>query len=396
MTNRKTSVDPLMKSRSLSLYIHIPFCVKKCEYCDFLSFAAEDIVKERYVECLLKEISLRAKAYKDRIVKTVFIGGGTPTVISVALMQKILDSVYENFMVDREAEVSMECNPGTVNEDKLVRYHQMGINRLSIGLQSANDDELKVLGRVHDYRQFLETFHGARKAGFDNINIDLMAALPDQTVDGYCETLNKVIALKPEHISSYSLIVEEGTPFYERQEKLHFPTEDEDREMYELTEKILLKNGYHRYEISNYAKDGKVCAHNIVYWTGGQYLGLGLGAASYTDGCRYKNPMILSEYEKMVTDGELRMEECEVLSIKEKMEEFMFLGLRMIQGISKKEFEERFGVSVEAVYENLPERLVKEGLLCMEGDRIRLTAYGIDVSNYVLAQFLLDETGENE
>ncbi|MGN0413509.1 MAG: radical SAM family heme chaperone HemW, partial [Lachnospiraceae bacterium] len=382
-------------------YIHIPFCVQKCAYCDFLSAPATEEVRSRYVEALLREIEQEAVFYRDYPVETVFFGGGTPTVLKVSQLEKILCKLKENFLWDAK-EISLECNPGTVTPEDLKRLHRAGFNRISIGLQSAQEEELKKLGRIHTYETFLDVFRAAREAGFDNINVDLMSALPGQTLETYLDTLEKVQSLSPEHISAYSLIIEKGTPFYETYHQADLqrdrdgvdrmgllPSEDEERAMYEATKRILAGHGYERYEISNYAKAEKECRHNLVYWKRGNYLGLGLGASSMVDETRWKQTEHLEEYLNKYGEATpiLQPEKCR-LTKKEQMEEFMMLGLRMMSGVSPEEFEKNFSVSVFQMYGEVLEHYQKLGLLEVSDQRIRFTDAGIDVSNVILADFL--------
>lgn len=372
----------------LSLYIHIPFCARKCNYCDFLSAPATTHVQEQYLHALFEEIKARSISFNDRQVQTIFIGGGTPSIIPPEQIKEMLVIIKSCFNVSKNAEISMEVNPGTVNDkESFETYKSCGINRLSIGLQSANDEELKVLGRIHNFSQFEKTWEQARAAGFDNLNIDVMAALPGQTVESYRDTLEKVCALKPEHISAYSLIIEEGTPFYEQYSNLLDDEEHEenDRQMYALTEEVLLKNGYVRYEISNYAKRNKECRHNKVYWRRKDYLGLGIGAASMINNVRYKNTDSVETY--IQTNGVADYEEIQTLSRKEQMEEFMFLGLRLTEGISTEEFFKTFGCKVDSIYGDVLKKNEKDGLLVREGNTVKLTSRGLDLSNYVFAQF---------
>ena len=380
--------------RKLSLYVHIPFCVQKCRYCDFLSYQASVQEKEEYVKLLMQEIVLQAPLYRQHQVISVFFGGGTPSVLDGEIIDKILCKLKEAFVFESNPEITIEVNPGTVTEEKLKIFFAAGVNRLSIGLQSANDEELRCLGRIHDYKTFLETYEWARKTGFQNINIDLMSAIPGQSEQSYRETLMKVLALQPEHISAYSLILEEGTWFYDHQKELVFPTEDEDRAFYELTGEMLSHKGYHRYEISNYAREGYECLHNKVYWKRGDYLGLGLGAASMVEEVRWNNKRIMEEYKKAVIDNKVSQrtdlgENVEHLTKEEQMEEFMFLGLRLTEGVRKSDFKQKFGIPMETVYGEVLEKMQQEGLLVVE-ESVYLTAYGMDVSNYVMAQFLLN------
>ena len=378
-------------SGGMELYLHMPFCVRKCAYCDFLSFPSGAKTQRMYAKRLMEDIGVMGKRYGEIPVETIFIGGGTPSVPDSGLIVEIMEHVRHAFHVADGAEISMEANPGTVTREKLTDYRKAGINRLSFGLQSANDRELKLPGEIHTWAEFLESFTLARECGFANLNIDLMSALPGQTCESWKETLSRVTDLDPEHISAYSLIIEEGTPFGERygseEGRKLLPDEDSEREMYHETKRFLKDCGYERYEISNYAKPGRECRHNIGYWTGVPYLGLGLGASSYLDGCRFTvNPdmkQYLEEKPGMFTD-------IEKLTKKDMEEEFFYVGLRMTAGVSLSEFERRFGISAKEVYPGLMETFVKEKAARFEGDRFVLTDYGLDVSNYIMAQFLQD------
>lgn len=382
------------EKRPLSIYVHIPFCVRKCLYCDFLSAPADGRTKESYVKCLLEEIRQNSAAFGAYEVQTVFFGGGTPSVLSEKRIGELLLELRRDFAVAPEAEITIEINPGTAGQKKLEAYRDMGINRLSIGLQSAIEEELKALGRIHSADDFFKTYKNAVKSGFNNINVDLMSAIPGQTVESCRETLRRVLSLNPlpKHISAYSLIIEEGTPFYEHTPPL--PDEDVDRELYKITNDILKEAGYHRYEISNYAMEGYECRHNKVYWKRGEYLGFGIGAASLINNVRFSNIRDISQYMEARDFSEIRADRQE-LSAPEQMEEFMFLGLRLICGVSFREFEEAFGRSVEEVYPGVVGRLKNQGLLAdvrdERGNRtgIRLTQSGLDVSNRVMAEFLL-------
>lgn len=452
--------------QNLSLYLHIPFCVRKCLYCDFLSGPQSADVQEQYVEALCREIQETSPEYREFQVVSVFIGGGTPSVLQPEQTVRIMETVKHCFVLTDTCEISMEMNPGTVTPEKMRDYYACGINRISIGLQSANDKELKALGRIHTYADFLKAYEMAVEAGFTNINVDLMSAIPEQTMDSYQETLQKVLALQPQpaHISAYSLIVEEGTPFYEQE--LNLPDEDTERRMYEITDDILRKAGYHRYEISNYAKEGKECLHNKVYWQRGNYLGLGIGSASLIRNVRFHNVRDILSYvnlmwggneQSIVRKGNIEKdcveesntgksntgknniekndmesgnaacsdknmnerlkkirEEVQELPVEEQMEEFMFLGLRMMEGVSERKFYENFGRRFEEVFPGVIEKHEKLGLLEVTGEeegkmreesgsmekcqenqqgkpfvRLRLTSHGIDVSNQVFVDFML-------
>jgi len=375
----------------MELYLHMPFCVRKCAYCDFLSFPTDQETQNLYTRRLREDIDAMGKKYGDIPVDTIFIGGGTPSVPDSALIVGIMEHVRKAFHVAEDAEISMEANPGTVTREKLTDYRRAGINRLSFGLQSANDRELKLLGRIHTWAEFLESFHLARECGFTNINIDLMSALPGQTRESWKDTLKRVTDLNPEHISAYSLIIEDGTPFGEKygseEGRKLLPDEDSEREMYHETKRFLRDCGYERYEISNYAKPGRACRHNIGYWTGVPYLGLGLGASSYMDGCRFA---VNSDMKQYLEEKPGMFTDVEKLTKKDMEEEFFYVGLRMTAGVSLSEFERRFGVSAKDVYPGLMETFVEEKAAAFQGDRFVLTDYGLDVSNYIMAQFLQD------
>lgn len=373
------------RQTELEIYIHIPFCVQKCAYCDFLSAPADEMVRGQYIEALKEEILQRKPLGSEYKVTSIFMGGGTPSILEGAQTAGILKKIHDHFTVEADAEITLECNPGTLSEDKLSCYRQSGVNRLSLGLQSADNRELKILGRIHTYEEFLESFSQVRKKGFHNLNVDLMSALPGQTRESWQETLHQVIALHPEHISAYSLIIEENTPFYDRyrpggREEHLLPDEDTERQMYYDTRDILRAAGYERYEISNYAKAGFACRHNLGYWERKDYLGLGLGASSLIKGVRCQNQKKLSAY----LAGDYTYEEVQKLTRQEEQEETMFLGLRKAEGVPLTE-------ELLEVYEGTFQRLEQQGLLYREGGRARLTDLGIDVSNYALAEFLQDE-----
>ena len=379
--------------KELSIYIHIPFCVRKCFYCDFLSFPAGEVKDtiEYYVNLLCREIKQSAEAYIEYQVISVFLGGGTPSLLTTDQIGRIMETVRRHYRIEPNAEITMEMNPGTVESGEPEQYIIHGINRVSIGLQSADDGELRRIGRIHDYAAFLRTYDLVRRAGLCNVNIDIMAALPGQSIASYEQTLRRVTALAPEHISAYSLILEEGTPLYERQSEYRFPAEEENVEMDLLTRRYLADCGYHRYEISNYAREEYECRHNKVYWQRGNYVGFGPGAASMVENVRWSNPFSMESYAAYVTrQGTADLLHRQILTPQEQMEEYMFLGLRMVCGVSAAAFARTFGISVEDVYGDVIRELHRQGLLVREGDRIRLTRRGLDVSNYAMAQFLFD------
>lgn len=382
-----------MNQKELELYIHIPFCVKKCSYCDFLSAPATEQTKEAYMAALFAEIGGRAKDYKERIVTSVFIGGGTPSLLSGDSIKQLMEHIREGFRLAPDAEITMEVNPGTVTAEKLTAFYAAGINRLSIGMQSAQEQELKILGRIHDFDGFCQVYREAVEAGFTNINVDVMSGLPGQTLASYKDTLEKVLRLEPmpQHISAYSLIVEEGTTFAAMADRgeLPLPEEDTERAMYEETIEVLAGYGFHRYEISNYALDGYECRHNVGYWIRRDYLGFGIGAASLIGNVRFQNGRDLNTY---LAHPFACREEEQSLTTQEQMEETMFLGLRLIRGVSYPEFARCYGQTLEEVYGEVIARNVADGLLTVREDetgrRLALTGRGLDVSNYVMAQFL--------
>ncbi len=383
------------KKLNAGIYIHIPFCVKKCAYCDFPSFPANEEMKHRYVSALIYEIEHRRWPYEIENIPTIFIGGGTPSSLSVDELGRLIRALKRTYHVLPNAEFTMEVNPKTVDKEKLIAIRQLGVNRLSIGLQSTIDEELRLLGRIHSFDDFLKTYDDAREAGFTNINFDIIYALPGQGLLSLEKTLRRVTELRPEHISAYSLIIEEGTRFYtlygddeKRRQKgerpIALPTEETERAMDRLTKEILEEAGYHRYEISNYARDGFECEHNKVYWTRGSYIGFGISAASLIGDIRCNNGLDMARYIEHGPDFEEHM-----LTRKEEVEEFMFLGLRMDRGISKKKFEKDLNIPYNDVYRETTDVLIRDGLIEEDDDYIRLTEHGRDISNHVLAEFLI-------
>ena len=383
--------------KDLSVYIHIPFCVKKCNYCDFVSAPPEPGQLKAYADALCKEIKLSA-AYADNFnIKTVFIGGGTPSLYDSSVMTYIIDTLKSTFENRRRGscipeEVTIECNPGTLDRNKLSDYKRAGINRLSIGLQSADDKELKLLGRIHTYEDWEKSMKLARECGFNNINTDIISGLLGQTVESFEDTLKKVLTYSPEHISVYSLIVEEGTPFYEiyAPEKLSEEEtdkwEEEDRLIYEMTNRILSEYGYDRYEISNYAKKGCESRHNMVYWRRGNYLGLGISAASLINDVRFANTDSFSEY-IAAPYGSIKSKE--VLTEDEKMSESAFLALRTSYGISCKKFYDDFGKDIHKIYAEAIKKWTESGMLIERDGRIFCSEKGINICNMIMADFVL-------
>lgn len=379
--------------KTLEIYLHIPFCIRKCEYCDFLSAPAGLHTQESYVQALEQEMLGRAGEYQDYQVSTVFIGGGTPSILKPEWIRRLLNTLRCHYHVAADAEITMEVNPGTVDVHVLTQFYHAGINRLSLGLQSTWDEELKALGRIHTFQQFLDAYGAAVTAGFTHINVDLMSGLPGQTPDSYGATLRRVAELDPppEHISAYSLILEEGTPLAERYAAgvLELPQEETERLLYEQTKEVLRSYGYERYEISNYARNGCVCRHNVGYWTRENYLGFGIGAASMVENLRFQNGRDLQRY---LADPLGQREQVQQLPAAEQMEEYLFLGLRLTAGIAVQDFYDTFHYELEQIYGEVIEKHREEGLLAYtdrDGGRyLHLTERGLDLANYVMADFL--------
>lgn len=378
--------------KDLGLYIHIPFCVKKCAYCDFLSWKGSDEEREAYVQALEKEISSYSEFAKDYRVSTVFFGGGTPSVLEGEQTERILKKIRDTFRVEKDAEITLEMNPGTSQKEKLLLYRELGINRLSIGLQSVKNENLKLLGRIHTYGDFLDSYRMAREAGFDNISADLISTLPGQTLEEWKEELEILQETPLEHISVYQLIIEKGTEFYEKygeNEEL-LPDEETSREIYLWTGKYLKEHGFEQYEISNYARPSRKSRHNLRYWERKDYLGLGLGAASMVHNIRMSNTRDWEKYIEGSQNPKRLREEVEFLEEPRQMEEFMFLGLRKTEGVSRKEFRRIFGRDLDMVYEKALQKHLENGMLEASKDRIRLSQAGILVSNQVLSDFIFD------
>ncbi len=383
----------------MELYIHIPFCMKKCEYCDFVSGAYDPGIRSDYSRALIREMEMYAPVFSDIKFSTVYIGGGTPSWLEPELMDRILSSMHRCFSIEPEAEFTMECNPGTVTSDFLQMIKGHGVDRLSIGLQSADDKELKTLGRIHDFDRFLHTYEMARNAGFYDINIDIMTGIPGQSKESLSRTLANVLRLKPEHISCYALMIEEGTPFYEKyrddlirqqngQPTIYLPSDEYEYELYCLARQILSDSGYAQYEISNFAKEGYECLHNIGYWRRVPYLGLGLSAASFYDEHRYTNISDIYKYMELIISGRAPVESDLPISRQEAMAEFMYLGLRLTSGVARADFYNAFDMDIEAKYGKIIRELTEKGLLVSSEGRIFLTPRGRDISNQVLCEFL--------
>ena len=378
------------------VYVHIPFCVHKCNYCDFLSFPAAGDAHRAYTKAVLQEIE--GLDEDKRQVASLFFGGGTPSAIDSSLIVSIVEALKNKFSFSKDAEITIECNPGTLTNEKASDYIRCGINRISFGLQSTDNKVLKMLGRIHTYEDFIQSLDIARRAGFTNISADIMSALPGQSVNDYTNTLNTVAELGLQHVSAYSLIVEEDTHLYEHlKDYPPLPDEDAERNMYHVTEDILAGAGFHRYEISNYAKPGYESRHNKSYWELTDYIGLGLGASGFYKGKRYSNTSDFKTYIEGTAKGEMSfIREVEESSVRDRIEEYMFLGLRKMEGVSYSEFLKIFGQDIHSIYADVISKGIKQGLLeeynnpADGGVYLKLTSYGIDVSNTVMSEFIID------
>lgn len=370
------------------IYIHIPFCKKKCYYCDFNSYAGKEESFKPFKEAIIREIKNRKETLKD-LFTSIYIGGGTPNVLPPFYIEEILNEIYKYYDISKDAEISIELNPGLIDNEKLETYKKIGINRVSIGLQAWQNKLLRKIGRIHTISDFIENYKMVAKY-FDNINIDIMYALPDQTFDDFKETLSNIVALKPTHISCYGLILEEGTVFYKLYENNQIKMVDDEFEMmlYHYAIVFLEDNGYKHYEISNYALPGCECRHNILYWKDIHYIGFGPGAYSFIDDSRFGNAKDIKEYIEMINKTGNAIKDIDVLDEKDKMSEYMFLGLRMMDGVYDRDFKSRFGKSMFSVFKDPIDKNIELNLLIREGDNIRLTQRGVDVSNNVFEDFL--------
>jgi len=371
----------------MSLYIHIPFCKQKCLYCDFPSYSGKEQFMDEYIDALNKEILRKAHQYT---VNSIFIGGGTPSYLNNSILEKLL-ATLNKLNLKENIEFTVECNPGTLDKENLSIMKKYNVNRISMGLQSTKNSVLKEIGRIHSYEEFRNNYFLARECGFDNINVDLMFGLPNQTFEDWKKSLEEVATLESAHISAYSLIIEEGTHFYDlyKNDKLKLPDEDKERLMYLATKEILNKYGYHQYEISNFAKTGKECFHNKVYWKCDEYLGLGVSASSFIDKKRIKNIDDIQDYIEKIKRNEDVTEEIHVNDINDNMEEFIFMGLRMIEGIEINEFKERFNKDIYEVYSDIIDKNIKKELLICSSGRLFLSPKGMEISNYVMSDFIL-------
>ncbi|MBQ7344250.1 MAG: radical SAM family heme chaperone HemW [Clostridia bacterium] len=373
-----------MATDSLGLYVHIPYCVRKCNYCDFCSLPkGAGGVPDDYVDRLCREF-LEYSGKAQRPLDTVYFGGGTPSLLSPRQMEKIVESIEEAFKISPSAEITFEANPGTLTREKVNAFYKLGFNRVSLGLQSIHENELKKLGRIHNYEDFLSSYKMLREAGFENISVDLMYGIPYQTKESFAETLRAVIALSPQHISAYGLMVEEDTPFYAERDTLPIPTLDEECDMYGIASQMLAESGFEHYEISNYARRGYRSRHNSLYWNLGEYIGVGAAAHSFFDGVRYSNSDNVDEY--LSSRGLNNHGDRE--SSQDLAYEYAMLRLRLKDGFSLSDYEARFGVSFTVGKEQILERLEREGLLTLTEDRIALTERGFYLSNSILVEIL--------
>ena len=372
--------------KNIEVYIHIPFCKKKCDYCDFISYCNKENLIEKYVEKLKEEI-INKLSDKEYNIKTIYIGGGTPSFVDSKYIVEIINIIKEKYILD-DVEITIEVNPGTIIENKLLDYKNVGINRISIGLQETNNELLKKIGRIHTYEEFLKTYNLARKIGFKNINVDLMIGLPNQSISDIKNSLYKIITLNPEHISVYSLILEEGTKLYSKYEnkEIELPDEELERNMYWYVKNTLENDGYIHYEISNFCKKGYQSKHNISCWKQEEYIGFGVNAHSYIDGIRYSNTENIEEYISAIKSSNCIIHEEQ--TIEDMQKEYMLLGLRKIEGISVQEFKNKFGENPIFLFRNELSKLVEEDLLIVDGDYIRLTNKGLDLANVVWEEFI--------
>lgn len=376
--------------KDIGIYIHIPFCQSKCYYCDFCSFPRMLDNAEKYVSYIKKEIDMYEEDLRNYNVGTIFIGGGTPTVIDGKYIYEIMEYIYKKLNANRVKEITIEANPKTLDQNKLQIYKKAGINRISIGVQSMNDIMLKKLGRIHTVEDFINTYKLIRKCKFNNVSFDLMFNLPGQTLEDSIRTLELATELQPEHISYYSLKIEEGTLFYNKyiNNQLILPDEDIERDMYHEGINILFQKGYLHYEISNFARKGYESKHNIIYWKCGPYIGLGLSAHSYFKSHRYGNTEDMNLYFEQISNGRLAIEEKEFIGKDMEMAEYLILGLRLIEGINCKNFENKFNINIKEVYEKTINKFIKEGLLEENNGNIRLTQKGLDICNIVFMEIL--------
>ena len=375
----------------LGLYLHFPFCISKCPYCDFNSYQLkEDNQISSYISALYQEITVYSQKLKKSNIKTIYLGGGTPTILSGTQICKILEFCKEKFKIDKDAEITIEANPGTLDDEKIKLLIESGINRLSLGAQSFNNIFLKKLGRIHNTQEIIDSYYLAREAGFNNINIDIMFALPDQTTEDLQDTLKKAVSLKPDHLSLYNLTIKEGTEYYKeyKRGKLKLPNEDEEFDMYNWGINYLEENGFEHYEIANFARPHKRSMHNLIYWQNKPYLGIGAGAYSFIRGYRYMNYENPARYIKEVMIGKLPIDNGEKLSLRKRMIETIILGLRTKDGVIYKKFQTRFGINLNDIFPKQINKLVNLRLLQKNNYKIKLTNKGIFLANTVFREFV--------
>lgn len=378
---------------AIGLYIHVPFCIRKCLYCDFISYPANEEAIESYLKGIIKEISLYQTKFspQERQIGTIFIGGGTPTILKPKQLEEIFKAIHDEFDVISGAEITIEANPGTVTRDSLKDIRSLGVNRISFGAQAFQDSLLASIGRIHFAQDIYNSINLARGVGFDNINLDLMFALPGQTMADWEASLLSAVNLDIEHVSAYSLKIEEGTPFQVMRDKGKLTIVDEELEllMMEGAQNILSEKGYQQYEISNYAKKGQQCQHNLIYWHNQEYLGLGPGAFSRIGNQRYNNFSAINDYCKDLEKGQLPIEDRELLSKEIEISDTVFLALRLAEGLNSDLFEERFRVSLVSIFGNTIDKFIQQGLLTWQGKNLKLTRKGLPIANMIFSEFLL-------
>jgi len=380
-----------MEKQSLGLYIHIPYCIHKCGYCDFNSHPIKHDEMDHYIDALVAEMKHYAKIYSNtNIIKTIFLGGGTPTTLTVYQLERILKECVKEFKVAPDAEITIEANPATIDIEQMKSIRKTGYNRISIGVQSFDKTELKLLDRAHGPEEVHSTVHCARKAGFDNLSLDLMFAIPNQSLSSWESNLDKALEKNPEHLSTYNLTIEQGTAFSKLQSngKLIMPDDDHQLELYKRTIERLTKKGFHHYEISNFARRGKECKHNITYWENKNTLGLGAGASSYMNGTRFKNINLPAHYIRQVKEKKIAVEHSETLEPRQAMGETIMLGLRLLQGISIHQFEKRFQISFINLFRNIISALKEKELVIIEKDYLRLSQKGLFWADSVILEFI--------
>lgn len=372
--------------KELGVYIHIPFCKQKCYYCDFISFPNKDNIIKDYIRALKEEIKKSKDILLNSKIKTIYIGGGTPSYLESVYIKSIL----EEFNLKDAEEITIEVNPGTITQEKLIMYKEIGINRISIGLQSTNDALLKQIGRIHSYKDFEKTYYLIKKIGFSNINIDIIFGLPNQTINDIVQTIDKIVNLNPTHISTYSLILEEGTKLFYERDNYKFPSDELEREMYWTIKKELEKSGYIHYEISNFAKEGHNSKHNTLYWNQGEYIGFGLAAHSYLDNIRFSNISDIENYIKNIFDYNFEKNKIiqETQTQDDKLKEYIILKLRLLNGIDIKEANNLFNVDILNKFKKEIAKLVKNGLLLIDQNNIKLSRKGLDLANVVWEEFV--------